>query len=155
MILSEINVIRTRGEANDFAAVRSGLEAQQRYFSYRVILVAIVSQYSFVFVFMGCRTIIVRYVAKRGIAQMCLCKTKGQGGGGIAPCGEVPTSLKRASRDMGYRSDSIAASLDMGPLRERAGPKLCTTTHVSAETEDPTVYGQNGVDLSVFPRFAC
>ena len=29
------------------------LEAQQRYFSYRAILVAIVSQKSFVFVFMG------------------------------------------------------------------------------------------------------
>ena len=60
------------------------LEAQQRYFSYRAILVAIVSQNSFVHVFMGYRTIIGRYVAKWGIAQMCLCKIKYQGGG-IAP----------------------------------------------------------------------
>ena len=42
------------------------LEAQQRYFSYRVILVAIVSQNSFVLVLMGYRTIIARYVAKMG-----------------------------------------------------------------------------------------
>ena len=56
------------------------LEAQQRYFSYRAILVAMVSQNSFVLVFMGYRTIIARYVAKWGIARMCLCKTKYQGG---------------------------------------------------------------------------
>ena len=58
------------------------LEAQQRYFSYRAIFVAIVSQNCFVLVFklMGYRTIIARYVAKWGIAQMCLCKTKYQGG---------------------------------------------------------------------------
>ena len=59
-------------------------EAQQRYFSYRAILVAIVSQKVFVLVSMGYRTIIARYVAKWGIAQMCLCETKCQGGG-IAP----------------------------------------------------------------------
>ena len=34
----------------------SSLEAQQRYFSYRAILVAIVLQNSFVLVFMGYRT---------------------------------------------------------------------------------------------------
>ena len=56
------------------------LEAQQRYFSYRAILVAIVSQNSFVLVFVGYRTIIARYVAKWGIAQMCLCEIKYQGG---------------------------------------------------------------------------
>ena len=58
----------------------SGLEAQQRYFSYRAILVAIVSQNSFVLVFMGYRTIIARYVAKWGIARMCQCKIKCRGG---------------------------------------------------------------------------
>ena len=31
-------------------------------------------------VFVGYRTIIARYVAKWGIAQMCLCETKYQGG---------------------------------------------------------------------------
>ena len=56
------------------------LEAQQRYFSYRAMLVAIVSQNSFVLVFMGYRTVIARYVAKWGIAQMCLCKLSTNGG---------------------------------------------------------------------------
>ena len=60
----------------------SSLGAQQRYFSYRAILVAIVSQNSCVLVvLMWYRTIIARYVAKGGIAQMCLCKTKYEGGG--------------------------------------------------------------------------
>ena len=62
------------------------LEAQQRYFSYRAILAAIVSQNFFVLVFMGYRTIIARYVAKWGIAQMCLCKLSTKG---------VLTSLKK------------------------------------------------------------
>ena len=61
---------------------RTCLEAQQRYFSYRAILVAIVSQNSFVLVLMGYRTIIARYVAKWGIAQVGLCETKCRGGGG-------------------------------------------------------------------------
>ena len=56
------------------------LEAQQRYFSYRAILVARVSQKMFVLVLVGYRTIIARYVAKGGIAQMCLCETKSKGG---------------------------------------------------------------------------
>ena len=60
---------------------RKNLEAQQRYFSYRAILVAIVSQNFLVLVFMGYRTFIARYVAKWGIAGMCLCKIKCQGGG--------------------------------------------------------------------------
>ena len=66
----------------------------QRYFSYRAILAATVSQNSFVLVFVGCRTIIARYVAKWGIAQMCLCETKYQGG--ISRhFGGVLTSLKK------------------------------------------------------------
>ena len=56
----------------------SCLEAQQRYFSYRAKLAAIVSQNSFVLVFVEYRTIIARYDAKRAIAQMCLCVTKYQ-----------------------------------------------------------------------------
>ena len=52
------------------------LEAQQRYFSYRGILVAIASQKEFVLVLMGCCTTIARYVAKWGIIQMCLSETK-------------------------------------------------------------------------------
>ena len=61
-----------------------GLEAQQRYFSYRAILVAIVSQIFSCLFLVGYRTIIARYVAKGGIAQMCLCETK-YPRGGIAP----------------------------------------------------------------------
>ena len=60
------------------------LEAQQRYFSYCAMLVAIVSQNSFVLVLMGYRTIIERYVAKWGIAQMFPCETQYERGG-IAP----------------------------------------------------------------------
>ena len=55
---------------------------------------AIVSQNSFVLVFVGYRTIIARYVAKRGIAQMCLCETKYQGGVSHH-LGEVLPSLKK------------------------------------------------------------
>ena len=66
-------------------------------------------------VFVGYRTIIARYVAKWGIAQMCLCETKYQGGVSHH-FGGVLTSPKEVSRDMGYRSDSIAVSRDMGPL---------------------------------------
>ena len=88
------------------------LEAQQRYLSYRAILVAIVSQNDFVLVFMGYRTSIARYAAKWGIALMCLCETKYQGGG-IAPFWGSADLSGKVSRDMGYRSDSIAVSRDM------------------------------------------
>ena len=56
------------------------LEAQQRYFSYHAILVAIASRNYLVLVFVGYRIIIAPYVAKWGIAQMLLCNTKYQGG---------------------------------------------------------------------------
>ena len=80
-----------------------GLEAQQGYFSYRAILVAIVSQNSFAFVFMGYRTLVAQYVAKWGIAQMCLCETKYERGVSHH-FGGVLTSFKR------YRATwSIAA----------------------------------------------
>ena len=70
-------------------------------------------------VFVGYRTIIAQYVAKWGIAQMGLCETKYQGGvphhfGGAA---NLPGKV---SRDMGYRSDSITISRDMGPLSPKA-----------------------------------
>ena len=44
--------------------------------SYRAILVAIVWQNYLVLVFVGYRTVIVRYVAKWSIAQKCLCEIK-------------------------------------------------------------------------------
>ena len=65
-------------------------------------------------VFVGYRTIIARYVAKRGIAQMCLCETKYQGG--IAPLWGSANLPGKVSRSMGYRSDSVAVSRDMVPL---------------------------------------
>ena len=74
---------------------RLSLEAQQRYFSYRAILVAIVSQSCFVLVFVGYRIIIARYVAKWGIAQMCLCEPKDQGGGVSHHFGGTLNSLKK------------------------------------------------------------
>ena len=77
-----------------FLRLKRTFSFQQRYFSYRAILVAIVSQNSFVLVFMGYRTIIARYVAKWGIAQMCLCETKYQGGVSHH-FGGVLTSLKK------------------------------------------------------------
>ena len=83
------------------------LEAQQRYFPYRATLVAIVSQNSFVLVFVGYRTIIARYVAKRGIAQMCLCETKYQGGYRTF-WGECETLLKSIARYGATKRSSIA-----------------------------------------------
>ena len=59
--------------------------------------------------------LIARYVAKWGIAQMCLCETKYQGEG-IAPFWGSANLPEKVSRDTGYRSDSIAVSRDMGPL---------------------------------------
>ena len=50
-----------------------------------------------------------------GIAQMCLCETKYQGGG-IAPFWGSADLPEKVSFDMGYRSDGIAISPDMGPL---------------------------------------
>ena len=47
---------------------------------------------------------------------MCLCETKYQGGGYVPFWGSANLPEK-VSRDMGYRSDSIAVSRDMGPLR--------------------------------------
>ena len=63
----------------------------------------------------GHRTIIARYAAKWGIAWMCLSETKYRGGG-IAPFWGSANLPEKVSRDMGYRSDSIAISRDMGPL---------------------------------------
>ena len=67
--------------------------------TYRTMLVAIVSsQDSFVFFFFGggggYRAIVARYVAKWGIGQMCLCKTRYQGRVSHH-FGRVLTSLKK------------------------------------------------------------
>ena len=88
-------------------------EAQQRYFSYRAMLVAIASQNLFVLVFMGYRTIIARYVAKRGISQMSRCEAKYQGRVSHHVGGAL-TSLKKYRAILGYRSGRIAILRDMG-----------------------------------------
>ena len=81
------------------------------------MLVAIVSQDSFLLVLMGYRTIAVRYVGQWGLAQMCLCENKHQGGLsqllGTALAANLP---ERVLHDMGYPNDSIAISCDVGPL---------------------------------------
>ena len=87
------------------------------------ILAAIVSQNSF-----GACGVShnYRYVANWGIrALMCPCETKCQGGG-IAPFWRSANLPAKVSRNVGYRSDSIAVSRDMGPLRpNRAGVNYC------------------------------
>ena len=45
---------------------------------------------------------------------MCLCEAKCQGGHRTTL--EELTSLKKVSRDMGYRSESFTISRDMGPI---------------------------------------
>ena len=57
-------------------------------------LTTIVLQNFLVLVFMGYRTIIARYVATWGIAQMCMCETKYQGGASHHFRGVLP-SLKK------------------------------------------------------------
>ena len=62
---------------------------------------------------------------QNGVSHRCACVKLRAKGGGIAPFGEVLTSLKTVSRDVGYRSDSIAISRDMGLLKEQAVKDYC------------------------------
>ena len=75
----------------------------------------------------GYRTIIARYVAKWGITQMCLCETNYHGGVSHQFGGAL-TSLKKYRAIWGIRSDSIAVSRDMGPLRSRSDRKRAQCT---------------------------
>ena len=67
--------------------------------------------------------IIARCVAKWGSAQTCLCETRYQGGG-IAPFWGSANLPRKVSHNMGYRSDSIVISRDMGPLSVMLHTKL-------------------------------
>ena len=58
---------------------------------------------------MGCRTIIARHVAKSGIAQMCLCEPKCQGGW----LGGILTSLSEG-REWGVGSVVVEAAFFWG-----------------------------------------
>ena len=57
-----------------------------------------------------------------GIAQMCLCEPKYQGGG-IVPFWGAVNLPEKGSHDMGCRSDSITISRDMVPLRSIQEPR--------------------------------
>ena len=121
------------------------LEAQQRYFSYRAILVAIVSQNLFMLVFMGYRTIIARYVAKWGIAQMCLCQTKYQ---------------EEVSHHFGGVLTSLKIGRGRGTVGKCAGPKwskMVKTTILVKMTLFRTGFwysrDQNGPNGSILVHF--
>ena len=58
-----------------------------------------------------------------GYRQMRLCETNYLGGGVSHQFGELLTSLKKDHATMGYRSDSIALSRDMGPLSSGRRPE--------------------------------
>ena len=54
---------------------------------------------------------------QNGVSHRSACVKLSTKGGVSHHFGEVLTSLKNYRSDMGYRSDSIAVSRDMGPLR--------------------------------------
>ena len=90
------------------------------------MLVAIVLQNSAVLVFFLCVcvcvcgggrgycTLVARYVAKK-VSQRCTC-VKLSTRGGSTPFWGAANLPENVSHDMGYRSDGIAISRDMGPL---------------------------------------
>ena len=53
---------------------------------------------------------------QNGVAHRCACVKLSTKGGGIAPFWGSANLPEKVSRDMGYHSDSIAVSRDMGPL---------------------------------------
>ena len=81
------------------------------------MLVAIVSRNVLLLVFVRYHAVVVLYVAKWGIAQMCLCKPKYQGGASHNLSGSSCNLPDKLGRDMRYCSDSMAISRDLGPLR--------------------------------------
>ena len=79
-----------------------GLEAQKRYFSYRAILVAIVSQNYFVFVFMGYRTVISRNTLRNGVSHTCACVKRTTKGGYRTNFGECQPPFKSIAQYVGH-----------------------------------------------------
>ena len=86
----------------------AGLEAQQRYFSYRAIPVAIVSQNVFVLVFLWGIAQLSRDTLQNGVSHRCAC-VKLSTKGGIAPFWGSANLLEKVSRDVGYRSDGMGS----------------------------------------------
>ena len=74
--------------------ILSFLEAQERYLSYRAILVAIVSQNYFVLAFVGVSHKYRAICSKTGGSHRCACEKISARGGGYRTFGGVPTSLK-------------------------------------------------------------
>ena len=93
------------------------LEAQQRYFSYRAMLLAIVSQTHFRACFLWGIAQLSRDTLQNGLSHRCVCAKLSTKGRVSHHFGGVPDLPWKVSRDMGYRSDSIAISRNMGPLR--------------------------------------
>ena len=83
------------GLTEAFGRMSAGtLEAQQRYFSYRAILVAILSQNSFVFVLWGIAQIS-RDMLQNGVSHRCACVKQSAKGGLSHLFWGVLTSLKK------------------------------------------------------------
>ena len=83
---------------------------------------------------------------------MCLCENKYEGGG-IAPfCGGCQPPLQSIAR-YGYRSDSIAVSRDMGPLRPccwKLSPRVFLGMHYAENMHDIFLYCGQPESFSYF-----
>ena len=58
-----------------------------------------------------------RDMLQNGVSHWYVCVKQGPRGGGIAPCWGIAGMADKVSRDREYRSDTIALSRDMEPLR--------------------------------------
>ena len=109
----------THGFLDPSAFPDPSLEAQQRYLSYRAILVAIVSQNVFVFLFSVVSHNYHSICCKMGYRTDVSVRKKGANGGVLHRFGGVQTFLERYRRyGVSQRYyHSIAIWRDMGPLR--------------------------------------
>ena len=80
----------------------------------------ILSRNSFVLVFVGGIPQLSRDMLQNGVSRRCAGVRLSTKGGGVAPFWGSANLPEKVSRDMGYRSDSIPISRDMGPLVARA-----------------------------------
>ena len=74
------------------------------------------------FLFCGASSQLSRDMFQNGASHRCACVKVSTKGGGIAPFWGSANLAKKVSRDTGYRSDSVAKSRDMGPLRAQKSP---------------------------------
>ena len=80
------------------------LEARQRYFSYRAILVAMVSQNYLALAFVGYRAIIVRDMLQNGVSHRCACVSP-SAKGSIAPFWGSANLPEKVSRNIQGRAN--------------------------------------------------